>query len=262
MDGRQGCFVSVFGTYSKYYDLLYRDKDYQGEADFVHTLIQKYAPGTRTILDLGCGTGRHDIALAGKDYVVTGVDVSEEMLTLARSGLASFDLQPAGLDFVHGDIRNLRLKQQFDAVISLFHVMSYQTTNDDLKAAFETARIHLNPGRIFLFDCWYGPSVLADRPVVRIKKLENERIQVIRVAEPVMHPNKNLVDVNYTVWVKDRDSNKVEEIRETHTMRYWFTPEIEFLLAASGFELVDVGEWMTGEMPGFGSWSVYFVGRL
>jgi hypothetical protein len=57
-------------------------------------------------------------------------------------------------------------------VFSLFHVMSYQTSNKDLQDAFETAKINLKPGEIFIFDCWYGSSVLTDRPVGRVNALK------------------------------------------------------------------------------------------
>lgn len=88
------------------------------------------------------------------------------------------------------------VSRQFDAVI---HFISYQTTNDDVSAAFQTARKHLNPGGIFTFDVCYGPAVLMDRPAVRIKRMMDDEIEVTRLAEPVLHPNENLVDVNYHV---------------------------------------------------------------
>jgi len=251
--------MSVFVTYSKYYNLLYRDKDYESEADFVYSLIQKHTPDSRSILDLGCGTGRHDVFLAQKGYSVTGVDFSKEMIALGQSSLASLDLQQSALNFLQGDIRTIRLDQQFDAVISLFHVMSYQTTNEDLKAAFITAKDHLAPGGMFIFDFWYGPAVVTNRPVVRVKRMEDSECKVIRIAEPVMYPNQNVVDVNYTVWVRDKSTDKVEEIRETHKMRYWFMPEVNFFVKEAGFNLLEAGEWMTGDKPSFESWGVYVV---
>ena len=67
--------MAVFYSYAQYYDLLYREKDYPGEVDYVDALIKKYAVNdARTILDLGCGTGGHAILLARKGYRVTGVD--------------------------------------------------------------------------------------------------------------------------------------------------------------------------------------------
>ncbi len=254
--------MSVFEKYSRYYNLLYQDKDYQGEAGFVHELIGYHAPGAQTILDLGCGTGRHDILLAEKGYTMSGVDMSPEMIAVARksSGQSSPGINAAPV-FHQGDIRSFRLDEKFDVVISLFHVMSYQTTNDDFVSAVQTAREHLKPGGVFIFDFWYGPAVLTDRPAVRVKKLEDDQIQVIRAAEPVMHANKNLVDVKYIVWIKDKTSSLTEEIRESHPMRYWFMPEIRSLTQSAGFELLDQGEWMSRKEPGFDTWGVYVAAK-
>lgn len=253
--------MTVFGKYSSYYNLLYKDKDYAGEAGYVHNLIQKYCQGAKSILDLGCGTGRHDLLLAEKGYSVTGVDQSEEMLAIANSQLSTLNSQPSILSFIQGDIRTVHLNEQFDVVISLFHVMSYQITNEDLNAAFETAKVHLKKGGLFIFDCWYGPAVLTDRPVVRVKRLEDDAISVVRIAEPVMHPNENIVDVNYHVFIRDKASDRVDEIQESHRMRYLFKPEIERMLKVEGLELVHSEEWMTGKEPGFDTWGVCFVVR-
>jgi SAM-dependent methyltransferase len=253
--------LSIFGTYSRYYNLLYKDKNYTGETDYVHHLIKKYQPNAKNILDLGCGTGRHDILLAQRGYEITGVDMSEEMLAVANSQLLSINPKPSYINFIRDDIRAVRLSTTFDVVISLFHVMSYQTTNNDLTAAFATARAHLKEKGIFIFDCWYGPAVLTDRPAVRVKRLEDEEVHVTRIAEPVMHPNQNLVDVNYHVFVKEKASGKVEELKETHRMRYLFLPEIDLLLRKTGMEIIESSEWMTGREPGFDTWGVCFVVR-
>jgi SAM-dependent methyltransferase len=253
--------MSVFGEYSRYYNLLYKDKDYAGEADYVHGLIAKYHPAAKSILDLGCGTGRHDALLVKNGYTVTGVDQSEEMLAVARAQCSSLSVQPSSLNFVQGDIRTIRLGKSFDVVISLFHVMSYQVGNKDLQAAFANAREHLKPGGIFIFDCWYGPAVLTDRPVVRVKNLEDEIIAITRIAEPLMHPNENVVDVNYHVFIKEKAGKQVNELQETHRMRYLFKPEIERFLAETGMNIVENIEWMTGKKPGFDTWGVCFIAR-
>lgn len=251
--------MSVFGAYARYYDLLYRDKDYAAEAEFVHALIRKHHPRARTLLDLGCGTGRHAFVLAERGYEVTGVDRSEEMLAVARSQLSPFNPQPSTLNFFNGDIRSIRLGRTMDAVVSLFHVISYQTENSDLLASFCTVRDHLGPGGVFLFDCWYGPAVLSERPTVRVKRLEDELTAVTRIGEPVMHANGNVVDVNFQIFVQDKASGAVECLEEQHRMRYLFRPEIDLLLRDAGLILVDELEWMTGRPLGFGTWGACFV---
>jgi len=252
--------MTVFGNYARYYDLLYRDKDYVGEAQFIHRLIQTHAPYAQTILELGCGTGNHALLLAKEGYQIQGVDFSQEMLQKADSHLSKLPSDLASrLKFSHGDIRQVRLNQTFDVVLSLFHVISYQTTNEDLLAAFATVKEHLKPGGIFIFDVWYGPTVLAERPTVRVKRLEDEDIQVTRIGEPVMYPNENLVDVNYQVFIRDKISSSVEELQETHRMRYMFKPEIEFLCSANQFLSIENSEWMTGNQAGLNTWGVYFI---
>lgn len=252
--------MTVFRNYARYYDLLYHDKDYVGEAKFIHQLIQTHAPDAQNILELGCGTGNHAVLLAKEGYQIQGVDFSGEMLQKASDRLSQLPTELASkLEFSQGDIRSVRLDKQFDVVLSLFHVISYQTTNEDLLAAFATVKEHLKPGGIFIFDVWYGPTVLSDRPTVRVKRLEDEEINVTRIAEPVMHPNDNLVDVNYQVFITDKSSGAVEELQETHKMRYLFQPEIELFLANSNLKSVDYREWMTNNLPGFNTWGVYFV---
>jgi hypothetical protein len=158
------------------------------------------------------------------------------------------------LSFQHGDVRTLRTGEQYDAVISLFHVMSYQTGNSDLDAAFETAYQHLSPGGLFFFDFWYGPAVLTQRPEVRVKRLESDDLKVTRVAEPVMHVNENVVDVNYSMFIQMKASGQLREIRETHAMRYLFLPEIR-RFARGQFELASANAWMTHRALAADDWA-------
>jgi len=249
--------MTVFNEYAHYYDLLYRDKDYAGEAEYIHRLIKKHRPSANSILNLGCGSGRHDQELIKHGYHINGVDISAEMLVMAEKAANSSN----NLTYHHGDIRSIHLGMQFDAVISLFHVISYQITNKDLMAAFNTARTHLKPGGVFIFDCWYGPAVLTNKPEVRVKELEDAEISITRIAQPVMYPNENLVDVNYHMFVKNKHTNNVSEIKETHKMRYLFVPEIQFLLEEFGFYVATFEEWMTRSKPGFGSWNIVIVAK-
>ena len=254
--------MSVFAAYSRYYDLLYRDKDYAGEARYVAALMKLHAPSAARVIEIGCGTGGHARELAALGFRVHGVDRSAGMLEAAEAKLDSVEPEiRARMRFTQGDARSVRLREKADAVISLFHVMSYQTSNDDLGAAFATAREHLAPEGVFIFDCWYGPAVLIERPAVTVKRMEDVVASITRIAEPTMNSAQNTVDVNYTVLVYDRKTATVETLRETHRMRYLFKPEVELLLTASGMSLVTSHEWMTDRAPGPHSWSACFVAR-
>jgi SAM-dependent methyltransferase len=253
--------MNSFQKYSQYYDLFYQDKDYEAEAVFVDKIIKSHLPNAKTILEFGCGTGLHASKLVAKGYQVHGVDSSDQMLAKAQKNRAALSAQAAeSISFSKGDIRALRISKKFDVVIALFHVISYLPTNADISKAFECARRHLRKGGIFLFDCWYGPAVLTDRPQVRVKRIENDRIRVVRIAEPEMVENSNMVDINYQVFIEDKAKGGLEVVEETHRLRYLFKPEVVHLLDAAGFELVENAEWMTGKNTGFNSWYVYFVG--
>jgi len=251
--------ATVFADYARYYDLLYKDKDYAAEANYVAGLIKKYQPVAQSILELGSGTGIHASLLAQKGFTVHGIERSPEMLARSQTLIENLTAEQDRLTFSLGDIREIRLNKHFDAVIALFHVMSYQTTNKDVTAAFETARQHLKTGGIFIFDVWYGPAVLTDGPAVRIKRMADDQTEVTRLAEPVLHPNENRVDVHYHVFVRDNADHGVIELKETHAMRYFFKPEIERIAFNTGFRCLHAEEWLSGRRIGCDTWGVCFL---
>ncbi|HOV90152.1 MAG TPA: class I SAM-dependent methyltransferase [Syntrophorhabdaceae bacterium] len=249
--------MNQFGNlYSQYYDLLYRDKDYLGEVEYIDKLIKSLNKETKTILDLGCGTGRHAEILCDKGYIVHGVDRSKEMLEVAESRRKGKEDK---LIFTHSTIQDLQLEKKFDVVISLFHVMSYQNSNDEVIKAFEVSKRHLERGGIFIFDFWYGPAVLTDLPTIRIKRLENESIKVTRIAEPVLKARENIVEVNYDIFLENKHTKEISEIKEAHNMRYFFDIELEFICKSIEFQVVGKYEWMSNKLPDFNSWNVVWV---
>jgi SAM-dependent methyltransferase len=252
--------VSTFDLYAAYYDLLYEDKHYGDEAAFVARLIRKHAPQTRSILELGCGTGKHGLALAREGFSLTGIDLSPGMVERANARLSDPKILPElEVRFTGGDVRTARFDQTFDAVVSLFHVMSYQVANSDLIETIETAANHLAPGGVFVFDCWYGPAVLTLRPEVRVKRCENSAIRVLRTAEPVMHAERNVVDVRYTIWIEEKATGTTTKLSEVHRMRYLFYPEVDMMLASRGLTIQRACEWMSGKPLDFTTWSATFV---
>ncbi len=249
----------VFDTYARYYDLLYRDKDYPAEARYISSHIFARTPKASSILELGCGTGAHAEHLARMGYTVHGVDLSESMLIRAEARKAALPPDVAArLSFSIGDARTVRTGETYDVVISLFHVMSYQATNVDLSDAFETAAIHLSAGGLFLFDYWYGPAVLLQKPEVRVRRLEDDDIRVLRIAEPVMHVNDNVVDVTYTVFIEEKLTGQVEKVTETHRMRYLFLPELQ-CYGIEKFKESASHAWMTETQLNADTWGGFHL---
>lgn len=251
--------TEVFDAYAAYYDLLYRDKDYPAEARYVQSLLRRHGVSAGDILELGCGTGKHAEMLGRLGFSIHGLDSSPSMVERARERTPP-DLA-SQLQFDVGDARSTRLNRPFDAVISLFHVTSYQTTNEDLAGMFATAAAHLRTGGLFVFDFWYGPGVLTDPPVERVKNLEDGLIQVTRTAKPTLRPNENIVDVHYEVVVKQNGSGRVADIEETHSMRYLFLPEVRWMLQTAGMELLQAERWMSQEDLGCGSWQAVVIAQ-
>jgi SAM-dependent methyltransferase len=251
-----------FSHYSPYYDLLYSDKDYHAEVDYLRTLIDEHARRpVHSLLELGCGTGIHAGLMASQGLNVLGVDLSAEMLESARVRAITQDLGADHLSFEQGDARSFRTPRSFDVVASLFHVLSYQTTEADLQAMMKTAAVHLEADGLFVFDFWYGPAVLWQRPSIRAKRLVNDQIEITRLAEPVIHDEVNTVDVNYTVLIKDIETGKIDEIKETHSMRFLFQPEIDRLLDENGFERIGTEEWLSRKRPSLDTWGVCVIAR-
>jgi len=221
--------------YAGVYDALYQDKDYGVECDFLEQIFADRARSPiRTVLDLGCGTGGHALLLAERGYIVTGVDRSESMLLEARQKATA---RGADCDFVQGDIRDLDLERTYDTVVATFAVVSYQATNEDLEDTFLTARQHLEPGGLFVFDCWYGPAVLAQRPTSQYKDVERGTERILRYASPVLDISRHTVRVNYKVLRLEGDQI-LGEIDESHLMRFLFPQEIEHYLNEHAFELL------------------------
>jgi SAM-dependent methyltransferase len=248
--------MSVFERYSRYYDLLNAGKDYGAEVDYVARQLRAANPGVRSILELGSGTARHARLFAAAGFDVCCVEMSDSMLASARAALEQAPAAIRGRIELHqGDARSVRLPRRCDAVVSLFHVVSYQTRNEDLAAMFATARHHLAPGGLFFFDYWHGPGVLTDLPTARVKDAGDETLAVTRRARPEMLPRQNMVKVHYEITGRDLASGETERIDETHPMRYLFEPELDVLLSAAGFRVLRTLAWLGDEPPGLGSWN-------
>jgi SAM-dependent methyltransferase len=239
---------SVFSAYSRYYDLLYKDKDYIGECDYIQAILAPYVQAKASLLEFGSGTGKHGCLLAERGFTVHGVERSADMV--AQAGAMP------GFSCHQGDICTIKMGRTYDAVLSLFHVVSYQTSNVDVQAVFARAAEHLATGGIFVFDFWYSPAVYAQQPVVRVKRMADDQMEITRIAEPVIYPNENRVDVNYTIYAKDIASGRVQTMSETHPMRHFSLPEIDLLASGNGFARINAEEFLSGKAPGSDTWGV------
>lgn len=250
--------MEIFKDYAYYYNAFYQNKNYKEEARQIDSLLQQYGNNIRHVINFGCGTGRHDLELAKLGYQCEGIDMSPLMIEIAKKNAEKEELD---IPFSLENVQKFEPERKYDAVISLFHVMSYQTKNQDILSAFASARKSLDKGGIFLFDVWYGPGVLSDRPSVRVKEAEDHERKLIRVAEPEMNDKKNTVSVHYNVLIIDKKTNKAQALNEVHDMRYFFVPELDWMLHETGFELICNLDCNTLGETDFNSWTSYFIAK-
>jgi SAM-dependent methyltransferase len=243
--------VPVFNAYSRYYDLLYKDKDYKAEVQYIVSILKSNDITFSKILEFGSGTGKHGRLLAKEGYNITGIELSDNMVKQAY--------ETDGFTCQQGDIRTVCIERSFDIVLALFHVMSYQVTNDDVSAVFQRAYDHLEVGGLFLFDVWYSPAVYNLKPENRVKRMMDDEVEVTRNAYPKIYPNENRVDVEYSVFVKEKINSQNHNFLETHSMRHFSIPEIEHFAEKNNFQVLKKEEFLTGNLPSENTWGVCFV---
>ncbi len=251
----------MFERYADYYDELYGTKDYEKECDFLEEVFRRFARGpVESILDLGCGTGGHALPLARRGYQVTGVDGSERMLSLARRKALEQEVTgPGSLVFLQSDVKalDLGLRQAFDAAIAMFAVFSYLKSDEELAAALAAARRHLKPEALLIFDAWFGPAVLAQRPSDRFRVVQRGPERIVRLARATLDLLGQAVRVDYTL-LHMANGRVRDEVKESHWQRFFFPREIKHHLQESGFRLVELCPFLRlGRRPTEKDW--YFT---
>ena len=185
--------MSVFDQrYAQAYDLLYQDKDYATEANYVVELAKQFVRQPQMWLDIGCGTGRHVRFIAEPVSHMVGIDVSAEMIALAEAG------RPDNVTLKCAHSGTFRSEQPFDVITALFYVFNCHCQAKDVHGLLTTVSQCLAKKGVFIFDFWYGSAVLRDPPTVRSKKAQDEKWDILRYSESVMNYQHNQVEVNFT----------------------------------------------------------------
>ena len=141
--------MDAYHELAQSYDRLTNDVDYEATVDFYYEILKREGLRPRTAVDLACGTGSVTAILAKKGLQVTGVDMSEEMLTVAQQKAPELDNQPR---FVCQPLQELRLPRGVDMAVCALDSLDYITDPKDCKEAIRRVYKALNPGGIFIFD--------------------------------------------------------------------------------------------------------------
>jgi len=242
-----------FELYSQYYDLIYQDKDTSLEVEYLESTLSNAECSGRKLLEIGCGSGRHGELLQERGWQWRGIERSKEMANLARK---------KGLVVDVGEAEALELDiQRVDAVLALFHVVSYLTTNQQLRRFFRGVNKYLIKDGLFLFDIWYSPAVFFQRPEKRSKQVENGSLYVHREATPEVITEKNMVNVHYDLTITDKKNELSNRLQEMHPMRHFSLPELELWAEIAGFQQIMAEEWVTRKVPSEATWGVSILWR-
>lgn len=195
--------------YAKIYDKIYADKDYEGEVDF---LEQIFGGKVKTVIDIGCGTGRHAEILKKRGYRVTGVEPSEAMAKIAKK---------RGIEVIKGKVTDFPVsgkKKHWDAAIAMFNVMGYIGPNrlEFIKTIEWVAR-HTD---MFIFDFWNGKTVAEEGLSVTRRLFEG----FTRIAAAGNIGIDNVVKMRITIQVPK------ERYYETHRIRFFYMDELFAIL--------------------------------
>lgn len=243
--------------YYKYYDKIYSKKDYQAESE----VILKIAHGLKgtipaCILDVGCGTGNHDIFFAKRGCNVTGIDIDCGMVEIAQH--KSERLKGLALNFLCKDVRKLE-SNRFDLVVSLFNVINYIDNIENIISFFKAINEQLVENGVFIFDCWNGLAAILDNPRIKYSVVEtgNEIIKIHTI--PHVDLMEQCVLVTNTVEVTS-DKDKIENFEFEYQQTLWTPFFLKNILKMCNFNVLNILVWMQPEIKAtHKNWKIMFV---
>lgn len=137
----------MYGSFAKGYHRLMRDNGYPEIAGYYEKIFEKYNITPELVLDLGCGSGSLTKIMADKGYDMIGIDISEEMLNIAKQENSGEKIL-----YLCQDMREFELYGTVDVIYSTFDCLNYITCKRELKKVFSLVDNYLNPGGYFIFD--------------------------------------------------------------------------------------------------------------
>lgn len=238
--------------YQEIYDVLYANKDYEREVDAIFTLA---GSNFSTLLDIGCGTGKHVFEFARRGVGVTGVDIDVQMIEVAKRST------PIGLsrklEFFHGSALEAP-SGPFDGVVSLFNVVNYVREEHGLIAMFSAAFDRVQPGGFFLFDAWNGVAAMTDPPREKEVEIQHDGAMYHCTTKPTLDIWRETVRLDVAISTSDQSI----ELSHTFYHRLWTPETLRGLTQFAGFETPSIVTWQNLNAPATSTdWKILFFAR-
>ena len=234
------------------YDRLTNDVDYEATVAFYYEILKQEGLKPRTAVDLACGTGSVTAILAGKGLLVIGVDMSEDMLTVASQKAG--DLHPAPW-FICQSLQELRLPKAVDMAVCALDSLDYVTDPEDCREAIRRVYKYLNPGGIFIFDVNTPEKLRAMDGQVFLD--EDENVYCIWRGE--FDEETNIC--SYGMDLFQRKGNLWERSFEEHCEYAYSAETLVGYLRAAGFTHIRVYGDRRLEAPAEGEQRIYIKAR-
>lgn len=212
--------MESYTDFAYIYDKLI-DQDYEKWADYIEELFRKYNKKPKLVLDLGCGTGSITNILAKRGYDMIGVDLSADMLNVAKDKATVENLD---ILYLCQDIREFELYGTVDAIICTLDVINYITDPKDLDRVFALVKNYLNPDGIFIFDINTEHKL---RNVLGNNTFINEEENIFYTWE---NEYADGISNQYLSFFAECENGLYERFDETHIQRAYTASEIKDLL--------------------------------
>ena len=240
----------AYSAFAAGYDRMMADVDYDGWASYIDGFLRE--AGAKSVLECACGTGSLTVRLARMGYAMTGADLSEDMLMVARQ--KALDAGLRFLPFVCQDMRRIALHKPVDAVVAACDGVNYLM--DGVEDFFQSAWKALKPGGLLLFDvssAYKLSAVLGDNTFAATGP------DWAYIWENQYHPRLSRVDMVLTGFLKQ--GNTYTRFEEHHSQRAYSEEELRADLELCGFRDIQVYEAFTRETPSPAAERLQFIAR-
>lgn len=245
--------MNSYNDFAYIYDfLMHKDIDYEKWADYIENIFTLYDAEPHLICDLACGTGNITLPLARRGYDMTGVDISEDMLNIAREKSDGLDVL-----FLNQSMTELDLYGTMGAFLCMIDGINYVLPPKALLKLFTKIKTcFLDPDGLFIFDISTEHKL---KNVIGSNTFVYSDKNIFYTWQNRFLENRKLSDMFLTFFVKQGKGYK--RFEERHLQRAYSVKELTLLLKKAGFTSVDTFDELTFNPPSADSERIVFVCR-